>query len=136
MRLHPVFLTLLLSVTGLVSALADWPTYRSDPARSGYTQESIPNQLVLRWVHRSTHAPRPAWPTSDRIDFDLVFQPIIMGDWFCSAVRSMTRSMHSMRRRVRRRGRFSPARRFGLRRAAGKTGCSWRAMTAGCMRSH
>jgi outer membrane protein assembly factor BamB len=80
MNLRPVLLTLLLSVIGSVSALADWPTYRHDAARTGYTPESIPNQLALRWVHRSTHAPKPAWPTSTRIDFDLVFQPIIMGD--------------------------------------------------------
>ena len=80
MNLRPVLLTLLLSVTGSVSALADWPTYRYDAARSGYTPESIPNQLVLRWVHRSAHAPRPAWPTSARIEFDLAFQPIIVGD--------------------------------------------------------
>ncbi|MCB1063457.1 MAG: PQQ-binding-like beta-propeller repeat protein [Verrucomicrobiae bacterium] len=58
----------------------DWPAYRADAGRSGYTPESIPNRLALRWVHRSAHAPRPAWPTSDRIDFDQAFQPIIMGD--------------------------------------------------------
>jgi len=80
MPLRPVFLTFLLSLSGLHCALADWPTYRADAARSGYTAESIPNQLALRWVHRSAHAPRPAWPTSDRIEFDLAFQPIIMGD--------------------------------------------------------
>jgi outer membrane protein assembly factor BamB len=59
---------------------ADWPAYRADAARSGYTAEAIPNQLALRWVFRSPHAPRPAWPNSDRIDFDLVFHPIIVGD--------------------------------------------------------
>ncbi|MEM7010690.1 MAG: PQQ-binding-like beta-propeller repeat protein, partial [Verrucomicrobiota bacterium] len=63
-----------------VFVIADWPAYRADASRSGYTTESIPNQLTLRWVHRAQHAPRPAWPTSDRIDFDLAFQPIIMGD--------------------------------------------------------
>ena len=58
----------------------DWPGYRADAHRSGHTEESIPNQLELRWVHRSLHAPQPAWPSSKRIDFDLAFQPIIMGD--------------------------------------------------------
>lgn len=61
-------------------AAADWPTYRADAARSGFTSEAIPNQLALRWTFRSPHAPRPAWPNSDRIDFDLVFHPIIAGD--------------------------------------------------------
>ena len=71
----------LISLAGITSVTAeDWPTYRADSARTGATAESIPNQLILRWMHRSKVAPRPAWPTSDRIDFDRVFQPIIMGD--------------------------------------------------------
>ncbi|MCB1091457.1 MAG: PQQ-binding-like beta-propeller repeat protein, partial [Verrucomicrobiae bacterium] len=61
-------------------AAGDWPAYRADAARSGYSDEAIPNQLALRWVYRSALAPRPAWPNSDRIDFDQVFQPIIVGD--------------------------------------------------------
>lgn len=70
------------TLLGLFShlAAADWPTYRADAARSGYTDEAIPNQLALRWVHRSTHVPRPAWPKSDRIEFDLAFHPLIVGD--------------------------------------------------------
>ena len=59
---------------------ADWPTYRGDAARSGYTAETIPNELRQRWVFHPGGAPQPAWPTSDRMDFDLVFQPIIVGD--------------------------------------------------------
>lgn len=54
--------------------------FRADAQRSGYTAEAIPNQLKLRWTFRSPHAPRPAWPTSERIHFDRSFQPIIMGD--------------------------------------------------------
>ncbi len=72
------FLSLLLFSNVAVSA--DWPTYRADAARSGYSEESIPNGLKLRWTHRSKHAPLPAWPTSARIDFDRVFHPIIIGD--------------------------------------------------------
>jgi outer membrane protein assembly factor BamB len=81
MKWHPALLFCLIFVSGLTSVSAeDWPMYRADPMRSAYTAESIPNQLALRWVHRSPHRPRPAWPTSDRIDFDRVFQPVIMGD--------------------------------------------------------
>ena len=57
----------------------DWPMYHADAARSAYTEESIPNQLNLRWVFQSPSPPSPAWPTSARIEFDLVFQPIITG---------------------------------------------------------
>ena len=81
MKLPPALLFCLILVSGFNSVSAeDWPMYRADATRSAYTAESIPNQLALRWVHRSAHRPRPAWPTSDRIDFDLVFQPVIMGD--------------------------------------------------------
>ena len=58
---------------------ADWPTYRADAARSGYTVESLPESLALVWVHKESHPPRPAWPTSDRIHFDLVDQPVAVG---------------------------------------------------------
>ena len=63
-----------------ISRAEDWPTYRANRSRSGYTPEAIPNQLVLRWTHRMAHVPRPAWPTSKRMQFDQVFQPIIVGD--------------------------------------------------------
>ncbi len=62
------------------ASAADWPMYRADASRSGYTEEAIPNQLQMRWVYRSPHAPRPAWVTSERMKFDVAFQPIIMSD--------------------------------------------------------
>ncbi len=43
------------------SAGADWPQYRADAARSGYTAEELAAKLSLRWVRRARHAPRPAW---------------------------------------------------------------------------
>ncbi|MFK5921830.1 MAG: PQQ-binding-like beta-propeller repeat protein [Verrucomicrobiota bacterium] len=57
----------------------DWPTYHADASRSAYTTESVPNQLSLRWIFQSPTPPQPAWPTSARVEFDLVFQPIIAG---------------------------------------------------------
>lgn len=80
MRLTSVLLTPLLAALASCLTAADWPTYRHDASRSGYSDETIPNQLRLRWEFRPGAAPRPAWPTSDRIDFDLAFQPIIVGD--------------------------------------------------------
>jgi outer membrane protein assembly factor BamB len=59
---------------------ADWPMLRADAARSGYTAEPIPNQLSQRWKFKLPHPPRPSWPTAKRMKFDLVYQPIIMGD--------------------------------------------------------
>lgn len=62
------------------SNAADWPMYRADPARSGYTSDPLPQDLELRWVYRSQTAPTPAWPSSSRITFDFAYQPIIVGD--------------------------------------------------------
>jgi outer membrane protein assembly factor BamB len=59
---------------------SDWPTYRGDAARSGYTADGLPADLQPQWTYRARHAPRPAWPSSARIHFDLAFQPIIVGD--------------------------------------------------------
>ena len=59
---------------------ADWPTYRHDAVRSGFTSEPISNSLRLSWEFRLPASPRPAWPTSQRVRHDWGFQPIIVGE--------------------------------------------------------
>ena len=73
--------TALLVLTWFASTshAGDWPAYRADAARSGYTADSLPANLALRWVHRAP-APSPAWPQSGRITYDFAAQPIILGD--------------------------------------------------------
>ena len=44
---------------------ADWSTYRADASRSGYTSETIPNQLRQRWAFRLPSGQRIAWPNSE-----------------------------------------------------------------------
>jgi len=73
-----VVVFLLMAQTAWVPA-ADWPTYRADAARSGYSPEALPGRLALHWSHRAA-APVPAWPSSSRITFDFACQPIIVGD--------------------------------------------------------
>ena len=58
----------------------DWPMYRADAARTGYTSEAMPDNLELRWIYRNRTAPTPAWPDSSRITFDFAYQPIIVGN--------------------------------------------------------
>ncbi len=58
----------------------DWPTYRGDAARTGYSSEPLGDDLELRWIYRNRTAPTPAWPDSSRITFDFAYQPIIVGD--------------------------------------------------------
>ena len=72
-------LLLFLALTSSLFA-ADWPTYRADASRSGYTSETIPNQLRQRWAFRLPSGPRIAWPNSERMEYDRAFQPIIVGD--------------------------------------------------------
>jgi outer membrane protein assembly factor BamB len=56
---------------------ADWPTYRADASRSGYTAEALPQDLSRGWSYRSRQAPQPAWSGRDtRMSFDRVFQPV------------------------------------------------------------
>ena len=41
---------------------ADWPQYRADAQRSGYTAEQLPAKLHLQWTYIAPHRPEPAWP--------------------------------------------------------------------------
>jgi outer membrane protein assembly factor BamB len=43
-------------------ALADWPTYRHDPHRSGVTSEELKLPLAEAWRHTPAKPPAPAWP--------------------------------------------------------------------------
>ncbi|NLF72086.1 MAG: PQQ-binding-like beta-propeller repeat protein [Candidatus Anammoximicrobium sp.] len=69
-------LTLALFVSGMHAA--DWPMYRADAGRSGYSPDPLPGQLELRWTHQAP-TPRPAWPNSMRITYDFAPQAIIAG---------------------------------------------------------
>ena len=55
----------------------DWPMYQHDAERSGFTAESLPDDLRTQWVHTLPATPRPAWPRSDRMMFDRAAQPIV-----------------------------------------------------------
>jgi len=72
------FTTLILSTGSLYAG--DWPMFRADAARSGYSPDPLPAKLELLWTFRSRTRPAPAWPDSSRVTFDLAFQPIIIGD--------------------------------------------------------
>jgi outer membrane protein assembly factor BamB len=72
------FLSLLLAVCVTAQA-ADWPLYRGDAERSGYTAEALPGNLRLAWTYRPTHEPAPAWPRDDRMLFDRVHDVVIGG---------------------------------------------------------
>ncbi len=57
---------------------ADWPMFRADAGRTGYTSQTLPAKLSLRWVRQARHAPEPAWRGRDtRMPFDHAYLPVI-----------------------------------------------------------
>ncbi|WP_197996324.1 outer membrane protein assembly factor BamB family protein [Gimesia panareensis] len=56
---------------------ADWPTYRADAQRSGFTTDGLPETLSLHWQSQTAHAPQPAWPRSTRLTYDRVNHCVI-----------------------------------------------------------
>ncbi len=71
-----IVLWLLLIVQNLQAS--DWPTYRADAARSGYTSDPLPARLKISWIRKADHPPQAAWSGRDtRMPFDLTFQPVV-----------------------------------------------------------
>ena len=57
----------------------DWPQYRADSGRTGYTPSVLPDKLFLKWSDFRT-APDPAWTgIHTRMTFDHAYQPVVGG---------------------------------------------------------
>jgi hypothetical protein len=57
----------------------DWPMWRYDAARGGSTPHDLPASMDLLWSRALVPA-RPAWPdTQEKLQFDIVPQPIVLG---------------------------------------------------------
>ncbi|MBT4821057.1 MAG: PQQ-binding-like beta-propeller repeat protein [Lentisphaerae bacterium] len=74
----------LLSIVSVASATGpDWPQYRADGARLGYTPEELPGELTLDWVRAPRHAPHRAWVgrllSPSRMHFDWCYTPVVAG---------------------------------------------------------
>ncbi|WP_339687707.1 PQQ-binding-like beta-propeller repeat protein [Gimesia maris] len=59
---------------------ADWPTYRADAQRSGFTTDDLPGELALQWRIQNSHAIQSAWPRSTRLTYDRVNHCVIADD--------------------------------------------------------
>ena len=81
------------------ASAANWPTYRHDNARSGFTAEKLSLPLESRWVYAAPAPPRLAWagqegrtidnhPMAQRVKFDDVLHVAVGGDrvYFGSSV--------------------------------------------------
>ena len=71
--MHRFICVLLVVLLSSIAAAADWPTYRADAERSGFTPEKLPAELSPAWTYRPLHGPQPAWPRDDRMLFDRAF---------------------------------------------------------------
>lgn len=69
----------LTAVLGLLTTAvgSDWPLYRADSERTGFTPEQLPRELSQQWVYQSKHPPMPAWRGSDRLSFDRVYHTVV-----------------------------------------------------------
>ena len=72
-----VTLSIILFVVARFATAEDWPTYRHDASRSGFTAETLTDALQPQWTFQMRHAPSPAWPRSKRMTFDRAPQTII-----------------------------------------------------------
>ena len=73
-----------LLLAGVTKASAeDWPMWGGDAGRTGAVRTTLPDVLHLNWV-RQLPPPRPAWrpqkDDGDKLQFDLAYAPVVLGD--------------------------------------------------------
>ena len=78
---------------------AEWPQYRADAARSGYTAEPLPAKLALHWMRAARHAPRRAWVgrslARSRMKFDWAYG-VVVADGLCVFGSSADDKVHAL----------------------------------------
>jgi outer membrane protein assembly factor BamB len=74
-------IALVVCLLPLAARADDWPQYRCDSGRTGFSAERLPDSLSLQWSYHAPHAPRPAWPDVywQRQTYDLAYQPVVSG---------------------------------------------------------
>jgi len=77
MRNILVSILLFVGLTQSVPA-SDWPMYRADAARSGYTPDALPRKLALWWTYAPRHAPMPAWVHTGRMPYDHTYHVVVV----------------------------------------------------------
>jgi outer membrane protein assembly factor BamB len=83
-RVTTTFLHVALGTIGLLVCLlsaasaTDWPMFRADASRSGYTPDSLTSNLELVWTYEPLHSPKPAWQGPDtRMTFDYAYRTVV-----------------------------------------------------------
>jgi len=73
---------LLACLTGICTShakAADWPMWRGNVERTAVTSEVLPSELQLSWS-RQLPKHQVAWPNEDRLQYDLAYEPVSVGD--------------------------------------------------------
>jgi len=79
-RPHVLLLTAVLLACCSSLWAGDWPQFRCDAARSGYSPDPLPGELSALWTHRPLQPPAPAWVGPDtRMPFDHAPQMVVAG---------------------------------------------------------
>ncbi len=69
---------LLVAFLGGPAPGGDWPMWRYSSNRGAETPDAPPRELHLQWT-RQLPALEPAWPTEPESQFDLGYEPVVMG---------------------------------------------------------
>jgi len=72
LRIH-LLIALLIADGAALAVANDWPMYRGDAARSGFTDEALPSRMTRKWSYHPQHPPAPAWPRDERMEFDRAY---------------------------------------------------------------
>jgi len=70
--------SILLALSPLAAAGADWPMWRCNAQRSAASPQELAASLYPLW-QRELPPLEPAWPNDRRLQFDGVYQPVVMG---------------------------------------------------------
>lgn len=79
-KLAPLLLATVLTQSALA---ADWTTWRGDAERSGFTTDSLSENLQLNWTWHPKHSPHPAWPRDERMNFDRTSHVVVANELVC-----------------------------------------------------
>lgn len=79
--MHKMILVMFVLVGwGGSAAGADWPMWRCNADRSGYTPDELPAKVSRHWSWHPVHRPEPAWPRDDRMSFDRANHVVVAHD--------------------------------------------------------
>ena len=77
-RIFSLIVTIVLLGIPTASRAADWPMWRYDANHSAASPQVLPAELYLQWV-REYRPMLQAWPDQDKMQFDTVREPIVVG---------------------------------------------------------